>query len=210
VVGDAEENKKGGSESDPEGEGKGKKKPGKVPGEKAAKKAASKPGEKTAKKEGKTPREKASKKAEKRAAKESGEKATRKLEKKTRKQQPETSSSPSPSPVLPAELPSTSEEELEVHDKTIEELAQTEEGYWLITDEVLEKIHNDLMVIIDMTKSGDTIAFAASDTIHPATTMTITHNLTFTSALVSETEGTTPDTRQSLTCPVSGPLLKNT
>jgi len=151
----------------------------------------------------------AKKESSKQAGKKPGEKAKKKLEKKSQKKEPETSPAVSTSAKSSIKPPSTFEDELEVHDKTIRKLAHIEEGYWVITDEVLERIHYDLMVILNMTKSGGVIAFAASETIQPATTVTIIHNLTFTSAPLAEPAGATPDTKQALTSPISGPLPVN-
>eukprot|EP00210_Caulerpa_lentillifera_P003961 g3780.t1 len=81
-------------------------------------------------------------------------------------------------------------------------------NYWLITDKVLAEIQNDIMLVIDQTKSGDIIQFSTSTTIKPAGTITIPHPLTFVGGLIFDPE-TETQIEQKFTCPDSGPLIVN-
>ena len=52
---------------------------------------------------------------------------------------------------------------------------------WLVDDEVLKEIDNDLQIIINCTQEGDVVSFNATDVIKPSSLVTIPWQLTISS-----------------------------
>lgn len=106
-------------------------------------------------------------------------------------------------PVPPPEAPEEKEEE----EETIV-LSKSFGNYWLITDELLEEIHNDLMIVIDQTDPGDIIEFVASKVVKPSRTLNLPHDLIFIAGMRYDPK-TETKIEQTLTCPDEGPLIVN-
>lgn len=80
---------------------------------------------------------------------------------------------------------------------------------WIINDEALVSLNNDLQSVIECSEPGEFVLFQVSHVIQPSRTMVIPHNLIFTNEgsddLSTSNEETYPT---SFTCPTASPLLE--
>lgn len=79
---------------------------------------------------------------------------------------------------------------------------------WLLDDEALEELNNDIQSVIDCTEKGDSVMFAASKVVTPSSRIVIPWTLTLgSSQMVGESENGTlaeASTMTTLTCPNNG------
>lgn len=67
---------------------------------------------------------------------------------------------------------------------------------WIVTDEVLLDLDNDIQAIVNCTSENDIVVFQSIGVIRPSSTIIVPWNLTLKA-----------DSSATFTCPLRGPLL---